>query len=67
MGGSAAVITLDCNISADSVTLLWPLTSALILNIEIVFKRLGTFWKGPVSPWDLAKTLHCSIYYLMRN
>ena len=66
MGGSAAVITLDCNISADSVTLLWPLTSALILNIEIVLK-VGTFWRGPVSPWDLAKTLHCSIYYLMRN
>ena len=67
MGGSAAVITLDYNISADSVTLICPLTSALILNIEI-FKGWKLFREGPVSPWDLTKTIHCSnIYYLMRN
>ena len=50
MGGSAAVITLDYNISADSVTLICPLTSALalILNIEI-FKGWKLF-RGDLFP-----------------
>ena len=62
MGGSAAVITLDCNISADSVTLLWPLTSDLILNIEIVLK-VGNFLEGTCFPMGPSK--NATLQYLL--